>query len=287
VIIEDTFSEVFGTKCGRFLVTASNERWARIAAQSAVGFATSIIFCPAEAGIDTFVESGPDGRPGYVVMITHPSGKVLKEQLLERIGQCVLTAPTTACFNLIESEEPYPIGKMMNYFGDGYGTALERWGRKLYSIPIMGGDFLIEESFGYAKGYSGNLWIMVNDAEKGLAACERVIERISGMEGIIAPFPGGICSSGSKVGSIKYKFLKASTNHEYCPTIKDNVDATKVPENVVGIYEFIFNAVDLDTLTKGFKSAVDVLADAEGIERISAGNYGGKLGPEKIYLREL
>ncbi|MDP7078303.1 MAG: formylmethanofuran--tetrahydromethanopterin N-formyltransferase [Candidatus Undinarchaeales archaeon] len=285
--IEDTFSEVFSTKCGRFLITAANERWARIAAQASVGFATSIIFCDAEAGIDTFVESGPDGRPGYSVMITNPSAKKLKDQLLERIGQCVLTAPTTACFNLIESEEPFPIGKMMNCFGDGYGTAVERWGRKLYSIPIMGGEFLIEENFGYTKGYSGNLWVMVNDVEKGLTSCERVIEGIEGTEGIIAPFPGGICASGSKVGSCTYTFLKASTNHTCCPTLSCNIDDSTVPEGVVAIYEFIFNAVDLDTLTKGFKSAVDVLTNAEGIERLSAGNYGGKLGPEKIFLREL
>ena len=215
-VVEDTFSEVFGTKCTRFLVTAQNERWARIAAQEAVGFATSIIFCPAEAGIDGFVPSGPDGRPGYTVMITHPSKKMLKEQLLERIGQCVLTAPTTACFNMIESEEPFPIGKMMNYFGDGYGQEVKRWGRTLYSIPIMGGDFLIEKNFEYTKGFSGNLWIMLSDQEKGLGACEAVIEAIGKIEGVVAPFPGGICSSGSKIGSQKYSFLKASTNHEHC-----------------------------------------------------------------------
>lgn len=286
-VVEDTFSEVFGTKCTRFLVTAQNERWARIAAQEAVGFATSIIFCPAEAGIDGFVPSGPDGRPGYTVMITHPSKKMLKEQLLERIGQCVLTAPTTACFNMIESEEPFPIGKMMNYFGDGYGQEVKRWGRTLYSIPIMGGDFLIEGNFGYTKGFSGNLWIMLSDQEKGLGACEAVIEAIGKIEGVVAPFPGGICSSGSKIGSQKYSFLKASTNHEHCPTLRDKVETTNVPDNVVAIYEFIFNAVDLEVLTKAFKTAIELLSDAEGVERISAGNYGGKLGPEKIYLREL
>ncbi|BAM70398.1 tetrahydromethanopterin formyltransferase [Methanothermobacter sp. CaT2] len=291
VEIEDTFAEAFGIKVSRVLVTAATKKLAKIAATEATGYGTSVIGCPAEAGIDCYVppEETPDGRPGYIIMICNPSKKSLDHELLERIGMGILTAPTTAVFDALDDEdEKLNIGFKLKFFGDGYEKELEIDGRKIHSIPIMSGDFLIESEFGIKDGVAGgNFFIMGDSQSSALLAAQAAVDAIAAVEGTVTPFPGGVVASGSKVGSNKYKFLNASTNEKMCVTLKDEVEDTQIPENVNGVYEIVIDGVDEEAVREAMKEGIKAACTVPGIIKISAGNYGGNLGAYKIKLHDL
>jgi len=290
LIIEDTYAEAFNTKASHLLITAATKNLAKIAATEATGFATSFIGCPAEAGIDQYVppEKTPDGRPGYSIIICQNKTEKVEEQLLERIGQAVLTAATTAVFNLLpDSEKQTNLGFKLAFFADGYQEKVEAYGKEMYKIPVMSGDFLIEENFGIVDAVAGgNLFIMARTQASALTAAEAAVNAIKEVPGVITPFPGGIVASGSKVGSKKYKFMHATTNEEYCPTLKDTVETTKLPEEVNGIYEIVFDGLSEESIKKATQAAIKAIKSVPDVIKISAGNYGGNLGKYKINLIE-
>ncbi|MBE6500038.1 MAG: formylmethanofuran--tetrahydromethanopterin N-formyltransferase [Methanobrevibacter thaueri] len=290
VEIKDTYAEGFGIKVTRILVTAATEELAKIAATEATGYGTSVIGCPAEAGIDCFVpaENTPDKRPGYVIMICQGGKKALDHELMERIGMCILTAPTAAAFNCLESEDVLKTGNKLKFFGDGFETELEIEGRKIHSIPIMSGDFLVESAFGYKDGVAGgNFFILAKDQMTGVKAAQAAVEAISKVEGTITPFPGGMVASGSKVGSNKYsKFLNASTNEKMCVTLKDKVDSD-IRDDADGVFEIVIDGVDEDSVKAAMKAGIEAACAVDGVLEISAGNFDGKLGSAIMHLHEL
>jgi formylmethanofuran--tetrahydromethanopterin N-formyltransferase len=291
VDIKDTYAEAFGIKVSRLLVTAVTKKLAHTAATEATGYGTSVIGCPAEAGIDGFVSplDTPDGRPGYTIMICNPTKKKLDHELLERIGMGILTAPTTAVFNELKDEdEKLKAGFKLKFFGDGYEKKLEIDGREVHSIPIMSGDFLVEAEFGMKDGVAGgNFFIMADSQMSALIAAEAAVDAISNVPGTITPFPGGIVASGSKVGCNEYNFLNASTNEKMCVSLKEEVKETEIREDVHGIYEIVIDGVDEESVRKSMAEGIKAACTINGVKEISAGNYGGSLGAYKIKLRDL
>ena len=291
VRIEDTFAEMFPLWAGRILITAANEKWALIAARTASGFASSIIMSPAEASVETLVgpEETPDGRPGAIIQIYQGSRGALKNQMSLRIGQCIMTCPTTAVFDsLPKAKRRVSIGRSLRYFGDGYQKEAEVGGRKVWRIPVMEGEFVVEDEFGIMKAVaSGNMLILAKDWESALKASEDAKEAISkNIRGAIMPFPGGLCRAGSKVGSLKYK-LPASTNHQYCPTLRTLVPNSKVPEEVGSVYEIVINGLNQKVVKKAMCVGINAAIKVPGVVKITAGNYGGKLGPYRGDLKEV
>ncbi len=292
VQIEDTFAEAFPIKIARILITGATKKWATVAAQEATGFGTSVIMCPAEAGIEKVVngDETPDGRPGAYIQICTFGFKALEEQLLKRLGQCVLTAPTAAMWNgLPKAEKQFDTGFKLKFFGDGFESETNIGGRKAYKIPMMQGDFIAEHSIGAQDGIAGgNFFIMADNQMAALAAAENAVDAIAQLEGTITPFPGGIVASGSKVGSIKYaKFMKATTNEKYSPSIKSKIADTKVPVDVNAIYEIVINGLNVEAIKSSMKAGIEAAVKIPGVKKISAGNYGGTLGPYKFNLKEL
>ncbi len=291
VDIDDTFAELFEMWAGRILITAENEKWALTAANVSTGFASSIIGSPSEAGIETFVSPNEtlDSRPGVLIQIYHQTREALKKQMISRIGQCVMTCPTTAAFDgLPSAARKLKVGRSLRLFGDGFQKKDEFRGRKIWRIPVMEGEFIVESTFGVAKAVAGgNFLIFAKDFRHGLRAAEDAVDSIrKNVKYVILPFPGGICRSGSKVGSLKYK-LPASTNHPFCPTLKERVSYTQVPENVKSIYEIVINGLDLESIKRAMVEGINAATKVQGVVKISAGNYGGKIGQMKIHLREI
>lgn len=291
VEIEDNFAEAFGIKVSRILITAATKKLALVAATEATGYGTSVIGCPAEAGIDGYVppQETPDGRPGYIIMICNMNKDKLDHELLERVGMCVLTAATTAVFDWMdEPDEKLKTGQKLKFFGDGYEQTLDIGGRKVHSIPLMSGDFLVEAELGIRAGVAGgNFFILAENQPAGLLAADAAVDAIETVPGAITPFPGGIVASGSKVGSIKYKFLGASTNEKMCVTLKDEVEGCQIPENVNGVYEIVIDGVDEETVKAAMKAGIEAAVKISGVIQISAGNFGGNLGKYQIKLHEL
>ena len=289
VEIKDNYAEGFGIKVTRILVTAATEELAKIAATEATGYGTSVIGCPAEAGIDCFVpaDETPDGRPGYVIMICQGGKKALDHELMERIGMCILTAPTAAAFNALESEDTLNTGAKLKFFGDGFEEETEIAGKKIFSIPIMSGDFLVESDFGYKNGVAGgNFFILAKDQMTGVKAAQAAVKAISKVEGVITPFPGGMVASGSKVGSNKYsKFLNASTNEKMCVTLKDKVDSN-IRDDADGVFEIVIDGVDEESVRAAMKTGIEAACGVESVLEIDAGNFGGNLGAYKIHLQQ-
>src|SRR3972149_749262 len=290
VKVHDTFAEMFPLWAGRVLITAQNEKWAQIAANVTTGFATSVIMAPAEAAIESFVpaDKTPDNRPGALVQIYNRDRFELKHQLMERIGQCIMTCPTTAAFNGLTTSKRVPkVGSSLRYFGDGFQKKTMVGGRKCWKIPVMEGNFIVEDGFGAQEAVAGgNFMILAETQPAGLKAAEAAADAIRAFApDVIMPFPGGVCRAGSKAGSLKYK-MKASTNHPYCPTLRTVVSETVVPENVQCIYEIVINGLTLDAVKNAIKEGVKAAASTLGVVSISAGNYGGKLGPYKAFLKE-
>jgi formylmethanofuran--tetrahydromethanopterin N-formyltransferase len=288
--IVDTFAEMFPLWAGRILITADNQNWALTAASVATGFATSVIMAPAEAAIERLVpaDQTPDNRAGVFIQIYNRDRFELKHQLMERIGQCIMTCPTTAAFDgLPAAKRKLNVGRSLRYFGDGFQKKALVGGRKCWKIPVMEGNFIVEDSFGATEAVAGgNFLILAQDKASGLKAAVEAINAIKAKTtDVIMPFPGGICRSGSKAGSLKYK-LKASTYHTYCPTLKTIVTDTQIPEDVNSVYEIVINGLTLDAVKNAVKQGVTAAASTPGVVKISAGNYGGKLGPYKAFLKE-
>jgi formylmethanofuran--tetrahydromethanopterin N-formyltransferase len=288
--IVDTFAEMFPLWAGRILITAENEKWALTAANVATGFATSVIMAPAEAAFERLVpaDQTPDKRSGVLIQIYNRDRFELKHQLMERIGQCIMTCPTTAAFNgLTDTKRKLNVGRSLRYFGDGFQKKTMVGKRKCWKIPVMEGDFIVEDAFGATEAVAGgNFLILAENQASGLKAAEAAADAIRARApDVIMPFPGGVCRAGSKAGSLKYK-MKASTNHPYCPTLRTVVPDSVVPENVNSVYEIVINGLTLDAVKNAMKQGVIAAANTHGVVKISAGNYGGKLGPYKAFLKE-
>ncbi len=288
VEIEDTFAEAFKMWGARLIITAANRKWARIAAQNATGFATSVIACGAEAGVekDLAPAETPDGRPGVSVLVFTMGPKGMKEQLMNRVGQSIMTCATTACFNgLEEGEKTHQIGGQLRYFGDGYQISKRLEGRRLWRIPVMEGEFVIDESFHLQRAIGGgNFLILGQDGPSALEAAEAAVEAISAVDGVVTPFPGGVVRSGSKTWS-KYSFLRASTNSAYCPMLKGQVESA-LPDEVNSVLEIVIDGLSEEAVGEATRVGVQA-ACRPGIVRISAGNYGGTLGQYQFHLHEL
>jgi len=292
VEIDDTFAEAFPMKATRIIITAMNLKWAYHAANALRGFATSVIACGVEADIEHELKPSetPDGRPGISVMIFAMSTRQLAKQIPIRVGQTIMTTATTACYSgILDSEETVPMGKNLRYFGDGYQISKVINGRRFWRIPVMHGEFICEESAGVTRAIGGgNFLVLGKTARQVLAASEKAVEAINAVPGVITAFPGGIVGSGSKVGS-KYAFLGASTNEAYCPTLKGQVKS-ELPENIGSVLEIVIDGVDEESINEAMRVGVTTACSYgpnKGIYRISAGNYGGNLGPHLFYLRKI
>lgn len=291
VTIDATFAEAFPMKATRAIITAQNEKWALIAAQAMTGFATSVIACGCEAGIERTLspEETPDGRPGVAVMVFAMGGKTLAKQLETRAGQCVLTSPTSALFAGIDGGHRIPLGKNLRYFGDGFQIAKVIGGKRYWRVPVMDGEFLAEATTGQVEAIGGgNFLVLATSQPQALAACEAAIAAMQQVPNVIMPFPGGVVRSGSKVGS-KYKALNASTNDAFCPTLK-GMTATDLSPDIESVMEIVIDGLSKPDIDKAMRAGIQAVCDLgaeQGIRRISAGNYGGKLGPFHFHLQEI
>jgi formylmethanofuran--tetrahydromethanopterin N-formyltransferase len=286
--VVDTFAEAFPMVGARIVITAETPAWAREAARSLTGFATSVIGCKCEAGIERELDpvETPDGRPGVSVLLFAGDLEGLAERLVERIGQCVLTCPTTACFNGLDSGEKIEVGGQLRYFGDGYQASKVLDSRRYWRVPVMDGEFLVEEWFDFAEGVAGgNIIILSRDVAGALRAAEAAAAAMRTVRDVILPFPGGIVRSGSKVGS-RYGFLVASTNESLCPTLRAQVPHTDVPPEVGAVLEIVIDGLTLEAVREAMARGLEAAARA-GASHVTAGNYGGNLGPYRIDLREL
>ena len=270
----------------RVLITAVTERWAIEAAREATGFGTSVIGCPAEAGIECIVsgDETPDGRPGVNILICNMGYKNLENSLLFRIGQCVLTAPTTSAFSgMPQAEKQFDTGRKLKFFGDGFEKQAEMYGKSVWTIPRMSGDFIVEQSFGAVDGIAGgNFLILAQNQSAGLMAAEAAVDAIGKIKGTITPFPGGVVASGSKVGS-KYKFLKASTNTAFCTSLREDGVCT-LAEDISSVFEIVINGVSKEAIGAAMKAGINAACRVPGVLKISAANYEGKLGTHQFPL---
>lgn len=290
VRIDDTFAEAFPMKATRLIVTALNETWVEHAAQAMTGFATSVIACGCEAGIERRLKPAetPDGRPGAAVLLFTMSKKELGKQIQNRVGQCVLTSPTSACFAGLGEGDAIGLGKNLRFFGDGWQHSKKIGQQRFWRVPVMDGEFLVEESTAVAKAIGGgNFLVLARDQAAALAACERAIVAMKKVPGVIMPFPGGVVRSGSKVGS-KYKALPASTNDAFCPTLRGAVDSA-LDDNVGAVLEIVIDGLTTDAIDEATRVGIRAACRGRnhGVLRISAGNYGGNLGPYHFKLREI
>jgi formylmethanofuran--tetrahydromethanopterin N-formyltransferase len=286
--IVDTFAEAFPMWGARVVITAATPEWAVEAGRSMTGFATSVIGCKCEAGIERVLDPDetPDGRPGVSALLFAMDRDGVAKRLVERVGQSVLTCPTTACFNGLEAEDTVDVGGRLRFFGDGYQASKVLEGRRYWRVPVMEGEFLVQERFGAVKGVAGgNIIMFGRDEEAARRAAEAAASAMRAVEGVIMPFPGGIARSGSKVGS-RYSALPASTNHVLCPTLRAQVDDSDVPPDVGSVFEIVIDGLALEPVREAMRVGLVAAAEA-GASHVTAGNYGGNLGPHHIYLREL
>ena len=290
--IDDTFAEAFGMRATALVITAPTLSWARQATVTMTGFGTSVIGCGAEAGIDRDLapEETPDGRPGVRVLLFTVSTAELQKQLQNRVGQCVLTSPGSACYAGLEAEETLKLGNALRFFGDGWQVAKRLGGKRYWRVPVMDGEFVCEATTGVTKAAvgGGNIIIMGAGADTTLAAAEAAVQAIRKVPDAIMPFPGGIARSGSKVGS-KYKGAAASTNDAYCPTLKGKGNSALDPD-IASVLEIVIDGLTPESVGDAMKAgiaAVLALGPQRGALRIGAGNYGGKLGPHHYHLKEL
>lgn len=272
----------------RIIVTAYNQRWLDAAISSFCGYGSSVIGCDAEVGLERKIDAGEtlDGRPGASLLLFGFSTEAVKTAVVNRTGQCLMTCPTTAVFDgLQDSDQRAPLGKHLRFFGDGFQKSKLIGERRFWRVPVMDGEFIVEDSVGVNKGVAGgNFLILSVDQATGLSAAERSVDQIANLQNVITPFPGGVVRSGSKVGS-KYKDLRASTSHTYCPSLRGRVE-TSLPDGVGCVYEIVIDGSDFDAVANATRVGIEA-AVGEGIISISAGNYGGKLGKHHFQLREL
>ena len=287
--VEDTFAEAFTMYGARVVITAASPEWAHEAARIATGFATSVIGCKCEAGIEVVLapDATPDGRPGVSVLLFAMDREGVGKRLVDRIGQCVLTCPTTACFDGLEdAERTVDVGGNLRFFGDGWQQSKVVAGTRYWRVPVMEGEFLVQERFGVVKGVAGgNIIILAEDEAAALRAAEAAAGAMRAVRGVILPFPGGIARSGSKVGS-RYKSLPASTNEILCPTLRALVPDTDVPEGIGSVMEIVIDGLAPEPVAEAMRVGLRA-ACAAGARRITAGNYGGNLGQHTIALHDL
>jgi formylmethanofuran--tetrahydromethanopterin N-formyltransferase len=294
--IEDTFAEAFPMRYSKIIVTAISERWLNAAIAEFSGYGSSVIGCDAEVGVEKRLDESmtPDGRPGVSFMVFGFSEDAVQKAIVNRTGQCLMTCPTTAVFDGLisndnaqqnESSATIPLGKHLRFFGDGFQKSKLIGERRFWRIPVMDGEFIVEDTIGVAKGVAGgNFLMLARDQATCLAAAEKAVDAISQLDDVITPFPGGVVRSGSKVGS-KYEKLRASTNEAYCPTLIGRVESN-LPEGVGCVYEIVIDGAEFDTVAHATKIGIKA-AVGEGVVSISAGNYGGKLGIHHFHLRQL
>jgi formylmethanofuran--tetrahydromethanopterin N-formyltransferase len=292
VTIDDTFAEAFPMKATRLIITAHDATWARHAAVSMTGFATSVIACGCEAGIEADLEpdATPDSRPGVSVLLFAVSGKELAKQVERRVGQCVLTCPTTAIFAGLDEGEPIALGKNLRFFGDGWQIAKKIGSVRYWRVPVMDGEFVCQETTPVVKAVGGgNLLLLAHDVDAALGAASAAVAAMRHVPNVIMPFPGGVVRSGSKVGS-KYSTLPASTNDAYCPALTSVITSSALTPEIRAVLEIVIDGLaetDVAAAMLAGMNAVTQRGIEAGIARISAGNYGGKLGPYHFHLREL
>jgi formylmethanofuran--tetrahydromethanopterin N-formyltransferase len=295
--VEDTYAEAFeGIYC-RVIVTADDEDALRKAALHATA-TPSIVIGRIEGGIERWlgIKETPDGRKGVIIQFwggidsKKPFSESLKKfeiELSYRIRQDILVKPFTAVFDALQN----PLGKIdmmerVGHCGDGYEWEEKRHNRQVIVVPIMVPDFIIERFLGYARGVMGaNFWIMCKTKEAVMEAGARALDAIHKVEGVVTPFE--ICSAGSKPET-RYPWIGPTTNHPYCPSLKKRLGKeSKVPEGVNYIPEIVINGVSLEAVKRAMKAGIEAALKVRDVVKISAGNYGGKLGDYKIYLREL
>jgi formylmethanofuran--tetrahydromethanopterin N-formyltransferase len=291
VAVRDTFAEAFGMRATRLLVTARSAEWARTAALSLTGFATSVIGCKVEAGVERELPPGetPDGRPGVSVLLFAFDAEGLGKRVVERVGQAVLTCATAACFDgLPEAVDRIPLGRALRHFGDRYQSSKVIDGRRYWRVPVMEGEFLVEESAGVRKAVGGgNFLILAADADAALRAAEAAVLAMRALREVILPFPGGVVRSGSKVGARRYKGMIASTNDAYCPTLRGRIGvASELGEGVNSVLEIVVNGLTPEAVSQALGLGIRA-ACLPGVIEISAGNYGGKLGKHHFHLHAL
>ncbi|MGE5116628.1 MAG: formylmethanofuran--tetrahydromethanopterin N-formyltransferase [Betaproteobacteria bacterium] len=292
VAIDDSFAEAFPMKATRILITAHTLDWARTAGASATGFATSVIACGCEAGIERELspDETPDGRPGVAVLMFAMSGKELAKQLERRVGQCVLTCPTTAVFAGLAEGEPVALGKNLRFFGDGWQTSKMIGGVRYWRVPVMDGEFVAEETTAVTKAVGGgNLLLLARDTDAALAAAEAAVAAMRRVPNVVMPFPGGVVRSGSKVGS-KYASLGASTNDAFCPSLVGLVARSELNADTRCVMEIVIDGLtegDVAAAMRAGLAAGIAIGVAGGLLRISAGNYRGKPGPYHFHLHEV
>jgi formylmethanofuran--tetrahydromethanopterin N-formyltransferase len=290
VFIEDTFAEAFAMCAARIVVTATNLRWAHAAATTLTGFATSVVACKCEAAVERELspDETPDARPGVSVLLFAMDDKGLSKRLVERIGQTVLTCPTTSCFDgLPEATNRVPAGRALRVFGDRFQISKVVGGERYWRVPVMDGEFLLQEGFGIEQRAigGGNFLILAEDAESALASAEAAVAAINGMPGVILPFPGGVARSGSKVGARAYKSLIASTNDAYCPTLRLSTDSA-LPQGVNAVLEIVLDGLNKEAIGRAMRAGIDASC-RPGVHAISAGNYAGNLGKHLFHLRQI
>ena len=290
--IENTFAEAFPMKASRLIITALDINWAKQAAQSFCGFATSVIACGCEAGIESELsqKETPDGRPGVSILIFSMSSNELKKQILNRTGQCIMTSPTSAVFSGNIGVDKIPLGNSLRYFGDGYQISKFLDNKRFWRIPVMDGEFICEDFAYQMKGIGGgNFLVLGNNIESVLGAVELAVKKMNEVKNVILPFPGGIVRSGSKVGS-KYKNLIASTNFEYCPSLRGVTTKSKLNKDTNCVLEVVIDGINREDIELAMKEGISEILNSritKGISKISAGNYGGKLGPYLFKLKDL
>ena len=288
--IEKTFAEAFPMKASRLIITAESKNWLKKAVDSMTGFATSVIACGCEGGIEKEIPPSktPDGRLGMTVLIFAMNSENLAKQVLRRVGQCILTTPTTACFSGLETDEKINLGNAIRYFGDGFQISKRINNKKFWRIPVMEGEFVIEDKTSVTSGIGGgNILIIGTSNKEVLKAGEAAVKEMKKIDNIILPFPGGIVRSGSKVGS-KYKNLIASTNDAYCPTLK-GITKTNLDKDIECVLEIVVDGINEKDIALAMKKGISIICKKfnKGIKSISAGNYGGKLGPFHFHLRDI
>lgn len=289
VAIDDTFAEAFGMRAARVIITARDARWATEAARTMTGFATSVIACKVEAGIERALSPSetPDGRPGVSVLLFTMDSDGLAKRLIERIGQTVLTCVTTACFDgLPDAADRMPVGRSLRVFGDGFQRSKVIGGERYWRIPVMEGEFLVQETFGRVTGVGGGNFLILGESDAAaLDAAEAAVDAMRGMAGVVLPFPGGIVRSGSKVGGKRYAAMVATTNDAFAPTVR-SLTASSLPNGVNAALEIVLDGIDEPSIAAAMRAGIHA-ACRPGVHSISAGNYGGKLGPYHFHLRRI
>lgn len=289
--IENSFAEAFDMVATRIVITAAEPAWALRAAEAMTGFATSVIGCGVEAGIERELNATetPDNRPGVSVLAFSIHQDALQKQLEKRIGQCVLTCPSTSVFAGLTSSRPIPLGAKIRYFGDGNQISKKIGDFRYWRIPVMDGEFVCQDAVYATKAVGGGNFLVLAESISGaLHACDAAVKAIRQVPGCIAPFPGGVARSGSKVGS-KYQSLKASTNDAFCPTLQVD-ESGEFSHGASACLELVIDGLTPEDVAQAMR--LGILAACEhgrsnGIKKITGGNYGGKLGRHHFHLHKI